>query len=53
MINKFSAEWLAARSAVIAVLLKEGVLESRNDIVGFWKNDEWVSVYDLMEKEND
>jgi len=51
--NKLSAEWLQARSEIVALLVREGVIETRNDIAGFWRGEEWVSIYDLMEESND
>jgi hypothetical protein len=44
-----TAEWYQLRSELVAILVREGVIESRNDIAGFWRGDEWVSVYDLLE----
>lgn len=48
--NKLTAEWLQARSELVAILVNEGILESNNGSAGFWKADEWVSIYDLMEQ---
>ena len=48
--NRFSAEYLETRSKLVAILVSAGVLESNNGIAGFWKGDEWVSVYDLLEE---
>lgn len=46
--------WLDMRTKVAQILVENGILESRNDIVGFWKfdptgNHQWVSLYDLLE----
>ena len=50
MINKFSAEWLQARSEIVAVLVREGALEvNDNDQAGFWRGEEFVRVYDLLD----
>lgn len=56
--NKHSAEWLQARSEIVAVLVRHGILGTKNDIAGFWDVSEdgelvWASIYDLMEQEND
>ena len=48
--NKLTAEWLQARSELVAILVREGVIESNNGIAGFYRGDEWVSIYDLMEE---
>jgi hypothetical protein len=48
--NKLTAEWLQARSELVAILVREGVIETKNDIAGFYRGDEWVSIYDLMEE---
>lgn len=51
--NKLSAEWLQARSEIVALLVREGIIETRNDIAGFWRGEEWASIYTLMEEKND
>jgi hypothetical protein len=52
LVNKHSAEWLQARSELVAILVREGVLDTRNDIAGFSRGDEWISIYDLLEEYN-
>jgi hypothetical protein len=42
-------EWLEARSRVVAKLVEEGVLDTKNGQAGFYRGDEWVSIYDLLE----
>lgn len=44
--------WLQARSQMAAILVKEGILQTHNDQAGFWRGEEWVSIYDLMDKES-
>jgi hypothetical protein len=46
-------EWLQARAELVAILVNEGILDSRDGIAGFWRGDYWVSIYDLMEETND
>lgn len=48
--DKLSAEWLQARSEIVATLVANGILESRNGSAGFWQNETWISVYDLLEE---
>lgn len=49
--------WLEARSNIVSTLVSFGILETRNDIAGFWSNvggvPTWVSVYDLLEQNRD
>jgi hypothetical protein len=52
MAKKFTAEWLQTRSELVAILVRNGVIETRNDIAGFWDGETWVSIYDLMEEEH-
>jgi hypothetical protein len=51
--NKLSAEWLQARSEIVAILVREGIVETKNGSAGFWRGEEWVSIYELMEENND
>jgi hypothetical protein len=46
-------EWLRARADLVAILINEGILDSRDGIAGFWRGEDWVSIYDLMEETND
>lgn len=48
-----SPEWLQARAELVATLINEGILDSRDGTAGFWRGEDWVSIYDLMEKTND
>jgi hypothetical protein len=49
--------WLEARASIVRNLLHFGILETRNDIAGFWANiggtPTWVSVYDILEQNRD
>jgi hypothetical protein len=49
--------WLEARASIVSNLVHYGVLETRNDIAGFWANigstPTWVSIYDLLEENRD
>jgi hypothetical protein len=51
--NKLSAEWLQARSEIVAILVREGIVETHNGSAGFWRGEDWVSIYDLMEETHD
>ncbi|CAB4128352.1 hypothetical protein UFOVP223_2 [uncultured Caudovirales phage] len=42
-------EWLEARSRVVAKLVEEGILDTKNGQAGFYRGDEWVSIYELLE----
>jgi hypothetical protein len=53
--NRHSAEWLQARSELVAILVRNGIIATQNDIAGFPAvdsdgNETWISIYDLMEK---
>lgn len=53
--NKNSAEWLQARSELVAILVSHGILGVQNDIAGFWDVNSdgelvWASIYDLLEE---
>ena len=46
--------FLNMRSKISETLVENGILETRNDIAGFWKFDPmgshvWVSLYELLE----
>jgi len=50
--------FLDMREKISAALVEHGILETRNDIAGFWKfdpmgNHVWVSLYDLLETVRD
>ena len=50
--NKLTAEWLQARSEIVALLVREGALDTQNDRAGFYRSDgTFVSVYDLLDGE--
>lgn len=44
--------YLEQRSKFVEVLLQEGLIESNNGIAGFWRGEEWVSIYEVLEKTN-
>lgn len=41
---------IAVREYIAHILLKENVLESHGDRVGFWRGDEFISFYDLLDQ---
>jgi hypothetical protein len=49
--------WIEARANIVGNLVQFGILETRNDVAGFWANvggtPTWVSVYDLLEQNRD
>lgn len=52
-----SAEWYAARTEIVAVLVSRGVVGTWNDIAGWWEPGPtpedpqvWVSLYDVLEQ---
>jgi hypothetical protein len=50
----YEQAWLEARANVTSILVQHGILDTRNDIAGFWSHDgfgnsTWLSIYDLME----
>jgi hypothetical protein len=52
--SQFTSEWLEARSKLVAILVENGILETKNDIAGFPAfnldgTETWVSIYELME----
>jgi hypothetical protein len=40
--------FLQQRARIVEILLHEEILESNNGTAGFWRGEEWVSVYDLL-----
>lgn len=50
-----TSDWLEARSKLVAILVENGVVQTKDDIAGFPVpnpdgTETWVSIYDLMEK---
>jgi hypothetical protein len=49
--------WLDVRASIVSILVSFGILETRDDIAGFWANvggiPTWVSVYELLEQNRD
>lgn len=49
--------WIEARANIVSNLVHYGVLETRNDVAGFWATlgptPTWVSIYDLLEETRD
>lgn len=46
--------WLDMRAKVTGILVQNGILDTRNDVAGFWNHDgfgnaTWISIYDLLE----
>lgn len=40
------------REELATLLVKENVLEMHEGVSGFWRGDEFISFYDLLEKLN-
>ena len=50
--------FLDMRAKISSALVENGILETRNDVAGFWKfdptgNHVWVSLYELLESARD
>lgn len=43
---------LEIREALAALLVRENLLESINGVTGFWRGEEFVSFYTLLEELN-
>jgi hypothetical protein len=43
---------LEQRAKLIAILVREGIVETKDDVAGFWRGEEWVSLYDLLGEAN-
>jgi hypothetical protein len=40
------------REALATLLVRENVLQTYNGITGFWRGDEFISFYDILEELN-